>query len=194
MGMVLLASRGGLAAMATPDEMVAERVMGRADAPVTMIEYSSLGCPHCAHFDHDTLPKIKKAYIDTGKVRLVFRDFPLGSVALGAAMVARCAPPQNYFGFVTVLFRTQAQWAESPNPRAALLRVARMGGISEKEFDACLKNERLLNSIQDEANVARQKYDVNSTPMFIINGTKFSGAQPYANFQKVLDAALKKKS
>lgn len=194
MGLVLLAARGGLAATASAEEAVAEKVMGRDDAPVTMIEYSSLGCPHCARFHHETLPRIKETYIDTGKVRLVFRDFPLGSVALAAAMVARCAVPQSYFGFVEVLFRTQPQWSQSSNPRTALMRVARMGGMSEKDFDTCLQNQRLLNSIQAVADTARQKYEINSTPSFIINGTKFSGAQPFANFQKVIDAALKKKS
>lgn len=97
-----------------------DKVLGDRDAPVTMIEYSSLTCPHCAHFHTDVLPRIKKEYIDTGKVKLVLRDFPLNQPALIAAQIAHCVPEDRYFGFVSVLFETQAAWAISEDPAAAL--------------------------------------------------------------------------
>ena len=188
----LLWAPAGYAANATMEEAMAEKVLGKDDAPVTMVEYSSLGCPHCANFHRETLPQIKKTYIDTGKVRLVFHDFPFGGVALAAHMLARCAAPNRFFGFIEVLFRSQAQWAQSNNPRAALLQVARLGGMSEKDFEACLKNEPLMNSIRGGADAANKELGVESTPTFFINGTKVSGARPFADFQDVIEKALKK--
>jgi protein-disulfide isomerase len=176
------------------EEAMAEKVMGKDDAPVTMVEYSSLGCPHCASFHRETLPQIKKSYIDTGKVRLVFRDFPFGGVALAAHMLARCAAPKRYFGFIEVLFRSQPQWAQSNNPRAALLQVARLGGMSEQDFETCLKNETLMNSIRGGADTANKEFAVKSTPTFFINGTKVSGARPFADFKDAIEKALKNKS
>jgi len=117
------------AAIVSDEEAKAEMGLGKADAPVTMIEYSSLGCPHCAAFHLETLPQIKKDYIDTGKVRLVFRDFPLGTPALAASMIARCAGPKKFFGFIEIMFRSQPQWSRSQNPMPALTKVARLGGL-----------------------------------------------------------------
>lgn len=174
-------------------EAVAEMAMGRDDAPVTMIEYSSLACPHCATFHRDVLPKIKETYIDTGKVRLVYRDFPLGGLALAAAMVARCGGRQKYFGFIEVLFRSQAQWSRSDDPRRELARVARFGGISQTDFEACLVNEPLMTDIRERAADARQKFGIDSTPTFIIDGEKIVGARPFEDFRDAIEKALGKK-
>ena len=173
--------------------LLAERVMGSADAPVTMEEFSSLTCPHCANFHRDTLPKIKTAYIDTGKVKLIYRDFPLGALAMAAAMLARCGTPERYFGFLEVLFRGQQSWATSKDPRKELERVARFAGIGKAEFDACLDNEALLKGIQERAAEAQSRFGIESTPTFIINGTKLGGALPFEDFQTVIEKALKSK-
>ena len=174
-------------------EAVAEMAIGRDDAPVTMIEYSSLACPHCAAFHRDVLPKIKEGYIDTGKVRLVYRDFPLGGLALAAAMLARCGGREKYFGFIEVLYRSQAQWSRSDNPRRELARVARFGGISQKDFEACLVNEPLMADIRERAADAQQKFGIDSTPTFIIEGEKVLGARSFEDFRDVIEKALEKK-
>ena len=190
---LLLAAPPAAAGNVPLAEAVAEMVMGRDDAPVTMIEYSSLACPHCAAFHRDVLPKIKETYIDTGKVRLVYRDFPLGGLALVAAMVARCGGREKYFGFIEVLFRSQAQWSRSDNPRRELARVARFGGISQKDFEACLVSEPLMTDIRERAADAQQKLGIESTPTFIIEGEKILGARPFEDFRDVIEKALKKK-
>ncbi len=190
---LLLAVPPATAGNAPLAEAVAEMAMGRDDAPVTMIEYSSLACPHCAAFHRDVLPKIKETYIDTGKVRLVYRDFPLGGLALAAAMVARCGGRQKYFGFIEVLYRSQAQWSRSDDPRRELARVARFGGISQKDFDACLVNEPLMTDIRERAADAQQKFGIDSTPTFIIDGEKIVGARPFEDFRDAIEKALEKK-
>ena len=190
---LLLAAPPAAAGNVSLAEAVAEMVMGRDDAPVTMIEYSSLACPHCAAFHRDVLPKIKEGYIDTGKVRLIYRDFPLGGLALAAAMLARCGGREKYFGFIEVLFRSQAQWSRADNPRRELARVARFGGISQKDFDACLVNEPLMTDIRERAADAQQKFGIDSTPTFLIEGEKIVGAQPFEAFRDAIEKALEKK-
>ncbi len=190
---LLLAAPPAAAGNVPLAEAVAEMVMGRDDAPVTMVEYSSLACPHCAAFHRDVLPKIKEGYIDTGKVRLVYRDFPLGGLALAAAMLARCGGRKKYFGFIEVLYRSQAQWSRADNPRRELARVARFGGISQKDFEACLVNEPLMTDIREQAADARQKFGIDSTPTFIIEGEKVLGARSFEDCRDVIEKALKKK-
>jgi protein-disulfide isomerase len=175
----------------TPTVAPSDHVLGKADAPITIFEYASLTCPHCAAFDQETLPKIKESWIDTGKAKLVFRDFPLDGEALRAAMVARCAPPERYFGFIDALFRTQESWALSKDLNAALGRIAKLGGMSQEKVDACLKNDKLADEIVAERAVAEKQYGIDSTPTFFINGTKLVGDQPYSEFEKALKAASK---
>lgn len=171
------------------EEALKERTLGDPKAPVTIIEYSSLACPHCAKFHTETFPKIKKNYIDTGKAKLIYRDYPLGGAAYAAAMMARCAPPARYFQFLDVLFKNQKAWAASKDPRAALARIGKLGGMSQAEFDACLKNEALFQGIRKVQLEGTQRFEVNATPTFIVNDEKISGAQPYEEFRKVLDKA-----
>jgi len=173
--------------------LLGDRVMGHADAPVTIEEFSSLTCPHCAAFHRETLPKIKKEYIETGKVKLIYRDFPLGALAMAAAMVARCGKPDRYFGFLEVLFRGQQSWATSEDPRKELGRVARFANIGKAEFEACLENEALLKGIQGLADDAETRFGIESTPTFLINGVKVAGPLPFEDFQTVIEEALKSK-
>jgi protein-disulfide isomerase len=163
-----------------------DRVLGNPGAPITIIEYASLTCPHCAHFANDVLPAIKKEWVDTGKVKLVLRDFPLDEPALRAAMIARCAPPGRFYAFADTFFASQDKWAGSKDYREALARLAKLGGMGKDEVDACLKNTNLENRIVEQRLIASKELDVNSTPTFFINGSKFSGAPTAEEFNKVL--------
>lgn len=176
----------GAAQAQTKTEPLKDIVLGKDSAPVTIYEYSSMTCPHCATFHKDTLPKLKQDWIDTGKAKLVLRDFPLDPLALAASMLAHCAGPDRYYGFVDVLFQTQAQWARSDNPGQALKNIARLGGIPEDKFDACLKDEPLMTAIKARQNEAQTKYNISSTPTFVIEGDKIEGAQSYDKFADVL--------
>ena len=171
-----------------------ERVMGNPDAPVTMIEYASLNCPHCAHFHDDILPKIKKAYIDTGKVKLVFRDFPLNGVALKAAMIARCAPADKYFDLVAVIFANQDRWATADDPVKALSQLGELAGMSSDTIHACLSSNTLENALLKRMKDAQDKWKVEATPTFIFNygEEQFSGAMPFDYFKQKIDSLLSK--
>jgi protein-disulfide isomerase len=163
-----------------------DRVLGNPGAPITIIEYASLTCPHCAHFATDVLPELKREWIDTGKAKLVLRDFPLDGPALRAAMIARCAPPDRFYAFAETFFASQDKWAVSKDYREALARLAKLGGMGKDEFEACLNNTTLENRIVEQRLVASQELDVNSTPTFFINGSKFSGAPTAEEFNRVL--------
>ena len=158
-------------------EAVAEKVLGNPDAPVTLTEFASLTCPHCANFHHNFMPEIEKELIKTGHVKLVFVDFPLDGLAVAASMLARCSGDDRYFGFLRVLFRSQESWSRAPNPRAALMQVARLGGISESDFNACIANAELLSGIEKAAVKAQEDHGVESTPSFLINGEKIEPRQ-----------------
>ncbi len=150
-------------------------VIGDASAPVTIIEYASLTCPHCAQFHTQVLPALKKELIETGKVRLVYRDFPLDQEALVGSILARCAGRDRFFAFVDVLFRDQSNWSRAQNPVQALAQIARLGGIGKDKFQSCLSDQKLQESILKQRLEGNQKYQVNSTPTLFINGKKFSG-------------------
>jgi protein-disulfide isomerase len=163
-----------------------DRILGQPDAPITIVEYASLTCPHCARFENDVLPELKKKWIDTGKVKWVLRDFPLDEPALRAAMIARCAPPDRFYAYIDTFFAAQEKWVMARDYREALARLVKLGGMSKDEFDNCLKNTALENKIVEGRLVASKEFDVSSTPTFFINGTKFIGAPTVEEFDKVL--------
>ncbi len=167
-----------------------DNVLGRADAPVTIVEYSSFTCPHCARFHTDVLPQLKEAYIDTGKVRLVFRDFPLDRFALAASMLARCAPRERYFGFVDFLFRDQPRWTGAKDPLAALGRLAKLGGLSQAKFDACLKDEGVAKIVLQQRMTGNQQFKVRSTPTLIVNGALYGGGLTFDQLRAVVEQIL----
>jgi protein-disulfide isomerase len=169
-----------------------ERVLGNPAAPITIVEYASMTCPHCAHFAKEVLPELKRKWIDTGKVKLVLRDFPLDQLALRAAMIQRCAPPERFYAFADMFFADQHQWVTADDANAALARLAALGGMSRSEFDACLKNSSLENYILQERLVASKNLGVEATPTFFINGSKFAGAPTVAEFDKVLSGLAPK--
>jgi len=169
-----------------------DRILGNPEAPITIIEYASLTCPHCAHFTNDVLPELKKKWIDTGKAKLVLRDYPLDEPALRAAMIARCAPSDRYYGYVDIFFGAQEKWVTARDYRDALARLVKLGGMSREEFDNCLKNTALENKIVEGRLIASKELDVNSTPTFFINGIKFTGAPTLEEFDKVLSGVAAK--
>ena len=173
-------------------DMLADKVLGKADAPVTIIEYASLGCPHCREFHEKTLPQIKEKYIDTGKVKMIFRDFPLGQRATAAAMITRCAGPIRYFAMVSILFRDQADWSRAPDGLAALQASAKKGGMAPTQVEECLRNEDLLQGIQKIAQDGNKEHGVDATPFFIVGGEKVSGAQDFKVFEDIIEQKLKK--
>ncbi|MBL4748761.1 MAG: DsbA family protein [Magnetovibrio sp.] len=178
------------AEMASLKQATGEMSIGRADAPITLDEYASLTCGHCARFHKDTLPEIKKKYVDTGKVRIVFHDFPLDGLAVGAVMIARCSGPDRFADFTDMLFQTQANWRDSKNPLNALIALARFYGLGGQDVNACLKNKDLLNFVQRNRDNASSAHAITSTPTFIVDGKKIEGAQPFDVFKTALDAAL----
>ncbi|MCW3476998.1 DsbA family protein [Limobrevibacterium gyesilva] len=183
--------------LAGDDPRMAERSIGRADAPVTVTEWFSLTCPHCAAFHRESLPKIRTELVDTGKVRLVFRDFPLDQVALTAAMVAHSLPPERYEPFVAALLATQDRWAfaRGVNSTEELAKMAALAGMSREAFNAAIADQGLRMAILMAQDEASKVYHVDSTPTFIFNGPKAkdrreAGARSFEDFAKlVADAA-----
>ena len=165
-------------------------VEGKADAPVTIIEYASMTCPHCAQFQAKTFPKLKERYIDTGKVRFIFREFPLDPLAAGAFMLARCADKDKYFAVIDLLFGTQRDWVV-PNPLQPLLNVAKQAGYTEETFNTCLKNQQVLDGIQNVRDRAAKVLNVESTPTFFVNGKRVVGDVSIEDLEKEMKPYLK---
>jgi protein-disulfide isomerase len=188
---VALSSLGAASAMAQGvAPVLADVPLGKADAPVTVIEYASFTCPHCAHFANETFDQVKAAYIDTGKVKWIYRDFPLDEIATRASQLARCGGADRYYGFVATLFRQQLTWATQQDPLKGLAQIGKLGGISDLEFNACMNDQQVENAVLQSRLDAQKQYDVNSTPTFIINGKKYPGALPIEDLSKILDALL----
>jgi protein-disulfide isomerase len=169
-------------AQAQPDDMVE----GDANAPITLIEYSSLSCPHCARFQTEVLPQVKKDFIDTGKVKLIQRDFPLNKPAIQAAQLAHCAGPMRYFAIIDVLFKTQEQWL-SENAVEKLAQIAATAGIDRPTFDACLANKDIEAKIVASRQAGTDAFQIDATPTFIINGVKLEGEPSYDNLKALFE-------
>jgi len=163
-----------------------DRILGKPDAPITIVEYASLTCPHCAHFENDVLPKLTEKWINPGKVKLVLRDFPLDDAALHAAVVARCFPPDKFYGVIQTLFAAQEQWVMAKDYQAALARLAELAGMGKSQFDTCIADKKMENQVLDSRLVASQQLGVDSTPSFFVNGTKFEGAPTEEEFDSLL--------
>ena len=169
-----------------------DMAIGSPDAPVTVVEYASMTCPHCAHFHTETMKAFKEKYVETGKVRLIFREFPFDGLALRASMLARCAGPDRYFPMLDVLFQQQRQWTSAKDPMAALSQIGRLAGVSPQKFEACMKDEELQKAVVQNRLDGQQKHGVESTPTFVIDGEKHSGALTLAQLDEILAKKLPK--
>ena len=167
-------------------------VIGDPKAPVTVVEYSSLSCPHCADFFVRVLPEFQKKYIDTGKVKLISRDYPLNEPALRAAMLVHCAPKDKQIPFLRVLFSSQDKWAFDKNFTAALSSIAALGGIPQDKFDACMQNTPLQTDIIKVRQEAETVLKVESTPTFFIQEQKLTGPHELSNLSQAIDPLLAK--
>jgi protein-disulfide isomerase len=179
-----------------------EMALGDEKAPVTIIEYASMTCPHCANFHEATYPELKKRYIDTGKVRFIFREFPLDQLAAAGFMLARCAAQDaakggdpavgagKYFAMIETLFAQQKDWVVQ-RPLQPLLAIAKQAGFSEQAFNDCLKNQQVLEGIEDVRQRATQKLNVQSTPTFFVNGKLVRGSMTIEEIDKQVGANLK---
>jgi protein-disulfide isomerase len=164
-------------------------VIGKADAPVTIIEYASMTCPHCASFHKTTYPALKAKYIDTGKVRFIFREFPLDDLAVAASMLARCAGAEKAIAMIDVLFANQDKWAVR-NAHPILQQFAKQAGITEKAFDECMKDTKLYNDILAMRERGSKEYKVESTPTLFVNGKMQRGEASIQTLEKVIEPLL----
>lgn len=181
-------------AMAQPSTLLApgplgDMVQGSETAPVTIVEYASLTCPHCREFAVKTFPELKKRYIDTGKVRFIFREFALNDVDLLAIVTVRCAPKDRYFPLVETLFEKQDVWAVN-NPVPPLLGIAKQAGFTDESFKACASNQQVIEGVKAQRETG-SKLGVNSTPTFFINGEKHVGGLAIEEMEKLIQPYLK---
>jgi protein-disulfide isomerase len=165
--------------------------LGPADAKVTVVEYASLTCPHCAHFANDVFDAFKKKYIDTGKVRYVFREFALNDLDSAVMMLTRCVGGDKTFPLVETFYAKQADWAHSEgNPIPKLFDIAKQAGFTQESFDKCLTDQKLLDEITAARNRASDTFGVSATPTFFINGKKLQEAPSIEAFDKVIEPLL----
>jgi len=170
-----------------------DMALGPANASVTITEFASMTCPHCAAFNADVFPKIKAAYIDTGKVRYVFREFPLDIKAAAGSMLSRCIAKDDsakYFAVTDMLFRQQTDWVMK-NTTETLTRIGKQAGLSQQQVEACLKDQALLDKIAADQKYASEVLKVDSTPTFFLNGEKIKGETSFEEFDKRIKALLK---
>ena len=169
---------------ALPDKWI-----GEENAPVTIVEYASATCGHCAHFHEATWPELKKRYVDTGKVRFVLREFPFDPRATAAFMLARCSG-DNYYPLVDVLFKTQRNWAGAPGDEflSTLYNTVKIAGFSQEDFNACLRDQELLDNVNAVRTRAAEEFGIEATPTFLINGKKYAGAMPIEQFAAIIDS------
>ena len=173
-----------------------DRTQGSPKAPLVILEYAAPSCPHCAHFDMEFFPQLKKNYIDTGKAYYIFRVFPLNAADVAAENIARCLPADNYFAFIDLLFRNQMKWDPEyrvPDVHAGLVDMARIAGITPAQADSCMGNQAEAEKISQIGQEATTKYGVNGTPTFIVNGQTHGPFNDWNEVKDFLDPILAKK-
>jgi protein-disulfide isomerase len=179
-----------------------DRIHGQANAPVTMFEYASMTCPHCARFQREVIPKLVHDYVDTGKVKIIFRDFPLDGAARLASALARCVPEDKYYSFLNLLFLNQDKWLADLNNDQhvsadevieGLVQMGRFAGFSRDKVESCVGDQSTLAYIDQTQAEAEAKYGISGTPTFIINGELHDGEIKYEDLKKMIDTKLPKK-
>jgi protein-disulfide isomerase len=163
-----------------------DMAQGPADAKVTIIEYASLTCSHCATFHRETYPKLKERYIDTGKVRYILREFPLDPLATAGFMLARCDGEAKYYPIVDLLFQQQRTWAFTDKPLDALQQIMRQAGFSKEKFESCLRDQKLYDAVNAVKKRGEEAFKVNSTPTFFINGQRHAGNMSIDELEKII--------
>ncbi len=166
-----------------------DRLVGDPNAPVTVIEYASMTCPHCANFHNEVYPKLKTEYIDTGKVKWVLRALPWDDAAVYISKINRCVPPEQFEAVSGAYFKSQEQWMKSENPLAEVKKIARLAGISAEEFDACAADAALTKEVLAMKRVATEVLRVRGTPAFFINGERIEGGRNFKFMRKALETA-----
>ncbi len=166
--------------------------IGKTEAPVTIIEYASMSCSHCADFHNNTLEDLKSEYIDTGKVKFVFRDFPFNYPALAGSMMMRCIPKDVRYDYMNALYKLQKSWVfrDNAKTKVELYKIMQSGGMKKEEFDACLSNINLENDLLEGVMNAQREFNIRSTPSFIINGQLYSGNKDTKEFRQIIDKIL----
>jgi protein-disulfide isomerase len=167
-------------------------IQGAANAPVTIVEYASMTCPHCARFAAETFPALKAKYIDTGKAKYILREFPLDALATAGFMLMRCAGPEKRDAMTNLLFTQQKTWAYSDKPVEALANVVKQAGFTQAAFETCLKDQKLLNSVNAARDQAAEKFHVDATPTFFINGKRLGGEVSIKQLSDAIDPMLPK--
>ena len=170
----------------TETMLLDDRVLGDPNAPITIIEYASLTCSHCATFHKNTLPRLKREWLDTGRAKLVYRDFALDRNAATAAVIARCAPEDQYFRILSAFFSRQASWSRMEDPIPLLAQVAGSRGLSRADIDACLDDDDLVDGVLQMRLVGQDQHGINSTPTFVVGERVVSGAISFADFDAIL--------
>ena len=167
-------------------------VIGDKNAPVTIIEYASLSCSHCANFHNNTLEDLIKEYVDTGKARIVFRDFPFNYPALLGSMVLRCIPEDVRYDYMNALFQLQKKWVVRENAKSTqeLYKIMQSGGMTKEEFETCTNNVELENTILQALIAAQNEFNIQSTPSFLINGNLVEGNKSIKEFRQIIDKIL----
>ena len=168
-------------------------ILGDKNAPITIIEYASLSCSHCANFHQKTLPQLIKEYIDTGKIKIVFRDFPLNYPALIGSMALQCIDQEIRYDYISALFVLQSKWVkpEIEIVKKELLKIMQAGGMTKDQFNECLNNKDLEKKILQNIIDAQNEFNIGTTPSFLINGTLLEGNKSFKSFKKIIDKILK---
>ena len=186
-------AQSAVAALVAKPVSLPDMALGSAKAPVSIVEYASMSCPHCAAFDENVFPMLKSKYIDTGKVRFVFREFPLDIKAAAASMLARCIAgddAEKYFGVVDTLFKQQDRLMEQTKDTLKL--IGGRAGMSEGAVEACEKNQAMLDKLSADQNFAYKELKVDATPTFFINGEMTKGAMSFEELDKKIRSLLKR--
>lgn len=169
-----------------------DMVLGKQEAPSVIVEYASMTCPHCAQFHTLVLPELQTKYIDTGQAKLILREFPLDGLAVAAFMLARCAGPDRYYPMVGALFETQKTWAmQGPEGKEKLLLIAKQAGFSKEKFDQCIGDKEMFNKIVEVRAIGNEKFGVDSTPSFFVNGKRLTGEHTLKDFETALSGETK---
>lgn len=171
--------------------IASDNILGKITAPVTFIEYASMTCGHCAHFDEDAIRKLKKEYVETGKVAYTFRDLPFDDLAMAVSKVNRCAPKKSFYKYLSAFFKTQRQWIFADDKLEAITHIAQMGGMKKSDVKACILNPKVQQEIQKSKDSA-MVLGINATPAFIINGKIHTGALSYSKVKALIEAELAK--